>query len=169
MGNDDIIATLQPQAKSCALKLLIQFPFLTLTSGLRTPDSQAQAMATDVVKGGIAWLVSTYANNPVKSACVAALTALQATSLNWDLPGISACLLGVFAQFTPLQLMELDLHMSGMAFDIEPLPSTDSRTNEVVAAIEADIATTNQAGGDALFLPKEGNLLLYHVQIKEPA
>ena len=168
MSNDDVIAGLQPQARNCALRLLIQYPFLTLTSGLRSPDSQAQAMADDIIKGGVTWLVSTYANSPVKAACVAALNELQTTPDSWNVAGIVACLTTVFGQFTPLQLMELDLHMSGMAFDILPLPPTDERSTGVVTTIQADIATTNQNGGDALFLPKEGKLLIYHIQIKEP-
>ena len=166
MTNDEALAGLQPQARNCALRLLMQFPILVLTSGLRNPDDQARAMAQNVFKAGIQWILNTYAPSSVKAACVVALSALQHTGTDWDQAGIAATLAGVFAKFSPHQLRELSVHLSGMAFDLEPIE--DERAPQILSAIREEIIAIIQAGGSAKFLDREGGLVRWHIEIPEP-
>lgn len=167
--NDAILAGLQPQARNCALRILMKRPGLVLTSGDRDPDSQAHAMAVDLCQVGIDWIAKTYAQSDVRDACIVAVLALHEDSeTSFDVAGVTACLVNVFAQFPPAKLLELSAHLGGCAFDIQPLPTDDPDFSAAEADIQAEVTAINAAGGTAKYLSEEGGLIRWHCQVSEP-
>ena len=162
MTNDDILASLQPRAQAAAKALLEQFPFLTLTSGLRSADDQARAMAQNLSENRN-WVEATYVSSQVQEAVQDWLNSHHDIS---DVPGLETGILGVLAGFTLNQLRMLSWHLSGEAFDIEPL--TDDRAPAVMSAVRDIVTAEIAAGTSARVLDREGGLLRWHVQIEQP-
>lgn len=162
MTNADFIATLKPRAANFANRLLLQFPFLTLTSALRLVDGQCEAMAENEAKARD-WVQDTYRSSPVE---VAVQSWLDQNPTIVDVAGIEEGLLGVMAQFSAAELHALSWHLTGEAFDIQPL--TDERAPAVKSAIGELVIAEIEGGGTAKFLPTEGGLLRWHVQVEEP-
>lgn len=163
MTNDDILAGLKPRAADMARKLLAQFPFLVLTSGLRLVDDQCAAMAENVVGSSRDWVKDTYRSSPAE---VAIQSWLDQNPTVDDVAGIEDGILGVLSQFSPAELHNLSWHLTGEAFDIQPL--TDERAPTVTSTIRDLIVAEIEGGGIAKFLPSEGGLLRWHVQVEQP-
>jgi hypothetical protein len=161
MPNDTILASLEPNARNVALRLLMQFPQLVLTSGRRCVDDQCRAMAENEAEARD-WVRRTYAESPVE---VAVCSWLDQNPSITDVAGIETGLLGVLAGFDQLELHQLSWHLSGEAFDIQPL--TDESATAVTSAIRDEIIAIIQGGGSAKFLPSEGGLLRWHVQVAQ--
>ena len=136
-------------ARSAAYLIKGRHPWAVFTSGRRDPARQAWAMAGNVVRNR-KWIEQTYASNPV-----------SASAQQWvdDHPEARAQqtvadgLLGVFKRFSAAELGRLSYHLSGLAFDIQPVPAQE-------AAISKTIRTVP---GLREFLTREGGLNIWHV------
>jgi hypothetical protein len=163
VSNADLIATLKPRAANAANRLLLQFPYLVLTSGVRLVDGQCEAMAENEAKARD-WVQDTYKASPVE---LAVKSWLDANPTITDVAGIETGLLGVLAQFSPAEMHSLSWHLTGEAFDIQPL--TDDRAPAVKSAIGELVIAEIEGGGSAKFLSSEGGLLRWHIQVAEDA
>ena len=164
--NEEILAVLQPRILKIARAILDRFPFLQLTSGLRSWDAQAHAMAVDISAAGtFDWINQVYVASDAQKACYAAC--INAGIMPSDVQGTCAVLLGAFALLRPDQLHHLDVHCTGEAVDFEPL--TDDRAPAVVSALREAVTDEIAAGGSAKFLDHEGQLPRWHLQAFEPS
>jgi len=145
---------LSPDARAAAESLVQQFGAkIIFTSGRRDISQQAAAMAPHVVKDR-QWIKKTY-SDPVNAA------ELQ----KWvdDHPeattaaAIAAGLKSVMSGWAADKLRRLSWHLTGDAFDIQPVPKPED--DPVTKAIHA-LPHFNK------FLPKEGNDIVWHVQIE---
>lgn len=142
---------LSETAKKGAYALKKAHPSVSFTSGKRTIDEQASAMAANVVSDGRDWIKKTYSSS-------SAITALQ----KWvdDNPkattqaDIAAGLKGVFDGLSEAQRNTVSKHLTGEAFDVQPVET------------DADMIKATMKGlpGATKFLEKEGNLVRWHVQ-----
>lgn len=141
---------LAPVAKAAAYELKRVHPTVVFTSGRRDKAGQARAMASNVV-GNRQWIKQTYLASEVCSACQ-----------KWvdDHPGattqmqIQDGLLSVFNSLPDAQLGRISKHLSGEAFDVQPV-------TENAEAIKASIRGLK---GLEKFLDKEGGLVRWHAQ-----
>lgn len=141
---------LNETAKQAAYDLKAKHPGVVFTSGRRDKGDQARAMASNVVKNR-KWIAQTYKPSPVSAACQRWIDANpQANSSG----AIQAGLLSVLNQFGDPDLRRLSKHLSGDAFDVQPV-------DEDAEEINADIRAL--AGLDK-FLDKEGGLIRWHAQ-----
>jgi hypothetical protein len=141
---------LRPIARAAAYELKRLHPQVVFTSGRRDKAAQARAMSQNVVLQRD-WIRMTYAVNKVSTACQAWVDAHpEATSAS----AIEAGLMSVFNSTDDAELGRFSLHMSGNAFDLQPMePDT--------AGIKATIPTLP---GFKKFLEKEGNLVRWHAE-----
>ena len=134
-----------------AKKLKTQFPEIEFTSGRRGVTDQARAMASNVV-GVRDWITRTYRATPERAALQAWVnTHPNATTR----AAIQAGLEGVMQHWTDEQKGKLSKHFNGMAFDIQPLPTSAKATAIKAAA---------RALPGCKFLEKEGGLVRWHAQ-----
>ena len=141
---------LNDTAKQAAYNLKAKHPEITFTSGRRDKADQARAMASNVVKNR-KWIVRTYKPTPVSAACQEWIDDNpQATSS----AAIQAGLVSVLNKFGDPDLRKLSKHLSGDAFDVQPVTQNADQ-------IKADIRAL--AGLDK-FLDKEGGLIRWHAQ-----
>jgi peptidoglycan hydrolase-like protein with peptidoglycan-binding domain len=150
-GTDPTIEALNlaEPARSSAYLIKAKHPWVIFTSGRRDPARQASAMAGNVVSNR-KWIGQTYANNPVSRAAQAWVDKHPEARTQ---QAIAAGLLGVFQGFSPADLGRLSYHLSGLAFDIHPVPSQ-------LAAISSTIRKLPRLKE---FLTKEGGLTIWHV------
>jgi peptidoglycan hydrolase-like protein with peptidoglycan-binding domain len=136
-------------ARSGAYAIKRKHPWVVFTSGRRDAAGQAWAMAGNVVRSR-PWIGQTYARNPVSIAAQAWVDAHPEARTQ---QAIADGLLSVFRQFSPRDLGRLSFHMSGLAFDIRPVPAQESAIRQ----------TVNSIPGVKEFLTKEGDLIIWHV------
>jgi len=136
-------------ARSSAYLIKAKHPWVIFTSGRRDPARQASAMAGNVVSSR-KWIEQTYADNTVSRAAQAWVDNHPEARTQ---QAIAAGLLGVFRGFSPAELGHLSYHLSGLAFDIHPVPSQ-------LAAISTTIRSLPRLKE---FLTKEGGLTIWHV------
>ena len=143
---------LAPAAKAAAYELKRLHPGVVFTSGRRDTVAQARAMASNVAKKR-KWIVETYKESTARAACQTwvddhpeATTPAQ----------IQEGLLSVFNSLTPDQLGGLSKHLSGNAFDVQPV-------DKDAAAIKASIRGLEGLG---LFLEREGGLERWHAEFR---
>ena len=150
-GDDPAIEALKlaPPARSAAYLIKSKHPWVTFTSGRRDLTRQASAMAGNVVKNR-KWIEQTYADNPVSRAAQGWVDAHPQARTS---QAIAAGLLGVFRGFSSADLGRLSYHLSGLAFDIHPVPSQ-------LAAISATIHAVPRLKE---FFTREGGLDIWHV------
>ena len=150
-GGDPTIEALNltEPARSSAYLIKAKHPWVIFTSGRRDPARQASAMAGNVVSNR-KWIEQTYADNPVSRAAQAWVDSHPEARTQ---QAIAAGLLGVFQGFSPAELGHLSYHLSGLAFDIHPVPSQ-------LAAISTTIRSLPRLKE---FLTKEGGLTIWHV------
>jgi hypothetical protein len=142
---------LASHARAAAEALRAKHPQIVFTSGRRSSQQQAHAMAGNVVANR-RWIEQTYAK-----------TAQRAELQSWvnSHPGaktaaaIEAGLAGVMAHWSDTQKRTLSQHFSGEAFDMQPVPGQAS----LIAAIKA-LPRLRQ------FLQKEGGLVVWHAGFK---
>ena len=150
-GGDPTIEALNltEPARSSAYLIKAKHPWVIFTSGRRDPARQASAMAGNIVSNR-KWIEQTYADNPVSRAAQAWVDSHPEARTQ---QAIAAGLLGVFQGFSPAELGHLSYHLSGLAFDIHPVPSQ-------LAAISTTIRSLPRLKE---FLTKEGGLTIWHV------
>jgi hypothetical protein len=141
---------LNPTAKQAAYKLKAKHPGIIFTSGRRSPADQARAMASNVVKNR-KWIVQTYKPTPVSAACQQWVDGNSNAKSAEDIAG---GLQSVLSQFPDTELRRLSKHLSGDAFDVQPVTQNADQ-------IKADIKALP---GVEKFLDKEGGLVRWHAQ-----
>lgn len=151
-GGDPAIEKLllRPIARAAAYELKRLHPQVTFTSGRRDKASQARAMAENSV-GRRTWISETYRVNKASQACQQwVLDNPQATTA----AEIAAGLLATMNALTDTELGQLSRHLSGDAFDIQPMEPDH-------ANIKGSI---NALAGLRTFLDREGGLVRWHAE-----
>jgi hypothetical protein len=143
---------LNDTARQAAYNLKAKHPGIIFTSGRRDKADQARAMASNVVKNR-KWIVQTYKPTPVSAACQDWVDQNPDATSQAD---IASGLESVLDGFTDQELRQLSLHLSGDAFDVQPVTQNADQ-------IKADIRALH---GLDRFLDKEGGLLRWHAQFK---
>jgi len=137
-------------AKKGAYALKKAHPSVKFTSGFREKEDQASAMAQNVVKKRT-WIGNTYYPTKVSEACQKWVDDNPETITQDE---IAEGLLSVLNEFTEAQLAGLSKHLSGEAFDVQPVET------------DADAIKKTIRGLDKLhrFLEKEDGLVRWHAQ-----
>jgi hypothetical protein len=125
-------------------------PTVTFTSGRRNRVDQARAMASNVVLNR-KWIEETYSASKISRACQKWVDDNQDAQTVED---IAEGLLGVLDGATDAEVGRLSKHLSGDAFDVQP----------VEADAEAIKRTIRSLPGLDKFLEKEGGLVRWHAQ-----
>jgi len=141
---------LNPTARQAAYALKAKHPGIVFTSGRRDRTEQASAMASNVVANR-KWIQQTYVESPASSACQQWVdNNPRATSKATIAAGLASVLDGL----SDADLRHLSWHLSGDAFDVQPV--TDG-ADQIMADIKA-------LPGLNKFLSKEGGLVRWHAQ-----
>jgi hypothetical protein len=143
---------LAPVAKAAAYELKRLHPGVVFTSGRRDKVGQAGAMASNVVKNR-KWIGQTYKESEARAACQKWVDDHPAATTQAQ---IQEGLLSVFNSLTADQLGRLSNHLSGNAFDVQPV-------DKDAAAIKASIRGLQ---GLDLFLDREGGLERWHAEFR---
>jgi hypothetical protein len=106
-------------------------------------------MAGNVVRNR-RWIAETYAANPISAAAQAWVDAHPEARTQQT---IADGLAGVFSGFPPRELGRLSYHLSGLAFDIQPVPSQESAFSTTIRGLP----------GVREFLTREGGQTIWHV------
>jgi hypothetical protein len=139
-------------ARSSAYLIKAKHPWVRFTSGRRDPSRQASAMAGNVVKNR-KWIEQTYADNPVSRAAQAWVDNHPEARTQ---QAIASGLLSVFQGFSSSELGRLSYHLSGLAFDIQPVSSRLSEVSQTIRGLPRLKE----------FLTKEGGLTIWHVAFR---
>ena len=141
---------LRGAARAAAYALKKAHPSVKFTSGRRNKPDQARAMASNVIRNRN-WIEDTYAVSTVSKACQKWVDSHPDAKTQED---IAAGLLSVLDAATDAHLARLSRHLSGDAFDVQPV-ETDA---------EAIKKTIRGLKGLDIFLEKEGGLVRWHAQ-----
>jgi len=141
---------LRGNARSGAYALKKAHPSVKFTSGRRNKDDQARAMASNVVHNR-KWIEETYVSTTISKACQKWVDDNPDKKTQDE---IAAGLLSVMNAATDADLGKLSKHLSGDAFDVQPV-ETDA---------EAIKKTIRGLSGLDKFLEKEGGLVRWHAQ-----
>ena len=141
---------LRGSARKGAYALKKAHPSVTFTSGRRDKGDQARAMASNVVENR-KWIEETYVSTKLSRACQKWVDDNPKKKTQDE---IAEGLLSVLNDATDAQLATLSKHLSGDAFDVQPV-ETDAD------AIKKTIRGLN---GLDRFLEKEGGLVRWHAQ-----
>jgi hypothetical protein len=141
---------LRDTAKKAAYALKKKHPAVTFTSGRRDKGEQARAMASNVVENRN-WIKETYVSTTVSDACQKWVDVHKDKKTKDD---IAEGLLSVLDAQTDADLGKLSRHLSGDAFDVQPV-ETDA---------DAIKKTIRELAGLDKFLEKEGGLVRWHAQ-----
>jgi hypothetical protein len=139
---------LAPTAKKAAYELKRQFPDIKFTSGRRSLEGQAHAMASNVVKNR-QWIGETYAKSTASTKCQKWVDDHPEAKTQ---KAITEGLTGVLKSLTDDDLAHLSKHLAGEAFDVQPVTKN-------AAAIKKAI---RKLPGLGKFLDKEGGLVRWH-------
>jgi hypothetical protein len=141
---------LHPIARAGAYLLKSLHPSVVFTSGRRTRDQQANAMAANIVQQPN-YVTSTYVQSAVRDACV---SWLNNNPNAVSQAAIKAGLTDVFGAFTDDQMAKLSKHLSGRAFDVQP---TTVNAQAIKGTISGLPGLTN-------FMEVEAGLIRWHAQ-----
>lgn len=145
-------------ALSAALHLESLFPDIVFTSGRRSREDQARAMAQNIAIAGLPWLAKTYKKSPVRDGIAAAIGRLPVPRSASAIQGaISAYFLGKPDSF----VAAISRHLSGLAFDIKPMIDAAGVPTPRGERVIAEIRRLPQLDK---FLDHEGGLVRWHVQ-----
>lgn len=142
----DLTAT----ARAAAYALKKAHPSVVFTSGRRSKEDQARAMASNVVKNR-KWIEQTYAVSDLRTSCQ------NWVDQNPDKTTQAEIADGLLAQFNAVSdavLGAFSKHLGGAAFDVQPV-DTDA---------DAIKATIRGLSGLGKFLDTEGGLVRWHAQ-----
>jgi hypothetical protein len=137
-------------AKKAAYELKKKFPSVHFTSGRRDKQEQAHAMATNVVLNR-QWIKETYVASAARDACQ------KWVDENKDKKTVSEIAAGlkkVLDGLSDAQLAHLSKHLSGDAFDVQPVPKDAEAIKKAIRGLP----------GLDKFLEKEGGLVRWHAQ-----
>lgn len=157
MTNDEIIATLNPTAASVARAFLGAHPDATLTSGKRSVQDQARAMAQNVALNPN-WIRQTYVVSGLSTAMQNHVQALEPGDRTQDnlQDGFTAIMLLATAD----ELRRLSFHLAGDAFDVAP--DCDQAKLDTLGQL---LATAVASGATGKLLTREGGLRRIHLQV----
>jgi len=141
---------LAPAARAAAYALKRLHPGVVFTSGRRDKVGQARAMASNVVENR-KWIEQTYKASEARTACQRWVDSHPAATTQAQ---IQEGLVSVFNSLSADQLGNLSKHLSGNAFDVQPV-------DQNAAAVQASI---RGLPGLALFLDHEGGLKRWHAE-----
>ncbi len=141
---------LSEKARKAAYALKKAHPSITFTSGRRDKNAQARAMAGNVVKNR-KWIGQTYKNSTLSKKCQEWVDKNPTKKSQAE---IQAGLLAIFNAATDAELGALSKHLSGNAFDVQPV---DKNADAIKKTIR------NLPGIDK-FLDSEGGLVRWHAQ-----
>jgi hypothetical protein len=141
---------LAPVAEAAAYALKRLHPDVVFTSGRRDKVAQARAMASNVV-GNRQWIVETYLPSPVSAACQKWVDQHPEAVTQ---EAIQQGLISVFDSVGDAELGRISKHLSGEAFDVQP----------VAANAEAIKASIRGLEGLTKFLDRAGGLERWHAQ-----
>jgi hypothetical protein len=143
---------LRGEAKKAAYALKKAHPAVRFTSGRRDKAAQASAMASNVVKSkNRRWIEKTYKSTVVSRACQQWLDD-NPDKLTKD--AIAEGLLSVLDAQADDDLALLSKHLSGDAFDVQPVETDADAIKE----------TLRDLAGPDNFLDMEGGLVRWHAQ-----
>jgi hypothetical protein len=137
-------------ARKAAYKLKKTYPSVSFTSGRRNKEEQAHAMAGNVALNR-KWIEQTYVKSEASDKCQKWADDHKEKKTQAEL---AAGLTDVLNGLTDAQLAKLSKHLSGEAFDVQPV-SKDA--DKIKKAIE-------DLPGLSKFLEKEGGLVRWHAQ-----
>jgi hypothetical protein len=139
-------------ARKGAYTLKKKHPAVKFTSGRRQKEDQARAMAQNVVKKR-SWIGNTYYPTRVSKACQ---KWVDDNPTKLTQAEIAAGLLSVLNGYSDAQLSGLSKHLSGEAFDVQPVE------------VDADAIKKTIRGLKGLhrFLEKEDGLIRWHAQFR---
>ena len=154
IAKDDEIEALNlaETAHIAAYVLKKAHPSIKFTSGRRDKSDQARAMASNVVKNR-KWIEETYANSDLRTKCQKWVDDHPDKKTQTE---IAEGLLSVFNTATDAELGKFSKHLSGMAFDVQPVEKDAEAIKKTIR---------NLPGLDKL-LEKEGGLVRWHAQFK---
>jgi len=149
---DPVIEALRlaPLARAAAYALKRLHPGVVFTSGRRDKVAQARAMAANVLRNR-QWIAQTYLPSPV-SAASQKWVDQHPEAVTQD--AIQQGLLSVFDSLPEAELGRISKHLSGEAFDVQP----------VAANAEAIKASIRALQGLTKFLDRGGGLERWHAQ-----
>jgi len=143
---------LMPVARAAAYELKRRHPGVVFTSGRRDKTAQARAMASNVVKNR-KWIEQTYKESEVRAACQKWVDEHPEAATQEQ---IQAGLLSVFNSLVPNQLGRLSKHLSGEAFDVQPVEKDADAIKQSIQRLQ----------GLELFLDREGGLVRWHAEFQ---
>ena len=141
---------LRGAARNGAYALKRAHPSVTFTSGRRTKEDQARAMASNVVKNR-KWIGQTYKPGIVSNACQAWVDQHSEAKTKEQ---IAAGLLSVMNAAKDDDVGKLSKHLSGDAFDVQPVQVNAEAIKKTIRGLK----------GLDKFLDKEGGLVRGHAQ-----
>lgn len=141
---------LSETAKTAAYELKSKHPAVSFTSGRRDKQEQASAMAGNVVLNRN-WIKETYAKSAASEACQKWVNDNKDKTTKDE---IAAGLKGVLDNLTDAQLAQLSKHLSGDAFDVQPVEKDAEEIKKTIRGLP----------GLDKFLEKEGGLVRWHAQ-----
>ena len=142
----DLAAT----ARTAAYGLKKAHPAVEFTSGRRSKEDQARAMAGNVVKNR-KWIEQTYASSTLRTRCQ---EWVDANTDKTTQAQIAEGLVSVFNTVADADLGKFSKHLSGEAFDVQPV---DKDAEEIKKTIRSLV-------GLSKFLDTEGGLVRWHAQ-----
>lgn len=137
-------------ARKAAYELKREHPSVKFTSGRRSKEDQARAMAGNVVEKR-KWIEQTYVSSALRTKCQ------QWVDNNPDKKTqaeIAEGLLSVFNEFTDADLGKFSKHLSGEAFDVQPVDKDAEAIKNTILGLS----------GLSKFLEKEAGLVRWHAQ-----
>jgi hypothetical protein len=147
----DIAAlNLRGAAKQGAYALKKAHPSVRFTSGRRGKADQARAMASNVIHNRN-WIKETYVSTKISRACQKWVDDHPDETSKED---IAAGLLTVMNDHSDDQLALLSKHLSGDAFDVQPVEADAAAIKKTIRGLK----------GLDRFLEKEGGLVRWHAQ-----
>jgi len=152
--NDPEIEALKlaPTARTAAYALKKAHPSVNFTSGRRSKEDQAHAMASNVVKNR-KWIEETYLNSLLRKRCQDWVDNHPDKRTQAE---IQQGLISVFNASDDDDLSKFSKHLSGMAFDVQPVENNAEKIKQTIRGLsELD-----------KFLEKEGGLVRWHAQFK---
>jgi hypothetical protein len=141
---------LSDTAKTAAYALKKQYPAVVFTSGHRDKSEQASAMASNVVLNRT-WIEETYTESTASKACQKWVNDNKDKKTRKE---IAEGLKGVMDGLTDAELAQLSKHLTGDAFDVQPVDKDGAAIKKAIRGLP----------GLGKFLEKEGGLVRWHAQ-----
>jgi len=138
------------KARKAAYELKKAHPSVKFTSGRRTKEDQARAMASNVVENR-KWIEETYVASALRTKCQQWVDDNPEKKTQTE---IAQGLVSIFNESNDTELGKLSKHLSGEAFDVQPVEEN----------AEAIKSTIRGLPGLGKFLDKEGGLVRWHAQ-----